>query len=279
MAVDAYRIDLSSSGTARLLARIRRWALPLLTGLALLAIWELISRANTIYLPRRDVPAPTDIAVALYHQASGHTYWVAIVATLKGWAYGLVAAAVLAIPLGIVIGSSKLLFVSTRMVIEFLRPIPGLTLLPLLVLVIGIGFNLKWSLVVFGAFWPLLIQALYGVQDVDPVTRDMARAYGLGRTRIFLRIVVPSALPYIVTGIRLAAILALNITIGVELLVGNTKGMGNEMNLLQLANRVPEMYAYVVSAAILGLVINAAVRVLERRMLHWHASQRQAAPL
>jgi ABC-type nitrate/sulfonate/bicarbonate transport system permease component len=278
MAASAVRIPTPRAGWSA--ARtLRRTALPVLTGLALLVAWELISRANTLYLPRSAVPPPTDIVRALYHEAQTALYWESVRDTLEAWAYGLALTSVAAIPLGIVIGSSRLLFISTRAVIEFLRPIPGLTLLPLLVLVIGIGFNLKLSLVVIGAFWPLLIQSLYGVQDVDPVARDMARAYGLRRPLIFLRVVLPSSLPYVVTGFRLAAILALNITIGVELLVGSTTGIGEQMNTLQLANRVPEMYAYVVSAAVIGLVINALVRVGERRVLHWHASQRQAVPL
>jgi ABC-type nitrate/sulfonate/bicarbonate transport system permease component len=258
---------------------VRSVAPPLLTGLALLLLWELVSRADTGFLPRRDIPPPTDIARSLYEQAQTSFFWDALGATMKGWAYGLAIAVLAGVPLGIIIGSSRILFRATRPVIEFLRPIPGLTLLPLLVLVIGIGFNLKLVLVALGSFWPMLVQSLYGVQDVDPLARDTARAYGFGRVRMFFSVVLPSTLPYVVTGFRLAAILALNIAIGTELLVGSTLGMGNQMNSLQLANKIPEMYAYIVAAAIVGLFINFGVRRLERHVLHWHPSQREAVAL
>ena len=272
----AASLEPNDAAGAGALRRARDAGLAVGTAVVLLVVWELLSRADTVYVPRADVPPPSDIVQALYHQLGSASFWSAVGATLKGWSLGLLLALVAGVPLGIAIGSSRTAFLSTRAVIEFHRPIPSLTLLPLLVLVIGIRFNLKLSLVALGSFWPLLVQALYGVQDVDPLARDMARAYGLSRIRIFLQIVLPSALPYVVTGLRLAAILALNIAIGVELIVGSTGGMGVQMNLLQLANRIPEMYAYVVAAAILGLVINAAVRRLERRSLHWHASQREA---
>jgi ABC-type nitrate/sulfonate/bicarbonate transport system permease component len=260
-------------------AALRKAAPPVLTGLALLVAWEIASRADTIYWPRRDVPAPTDIVRALYDLVQTSYFWDAVAQTLKGTALGLGFALIVAVPLGIAIGSSRVLFRGTRAVIEFLRPIPGLTMLPLLVLVIGIGFNLKLALVGLGCFWPLLVQSIYGVQDVDPMARDTARAYRLGQLRTFGWIVLPSALPYIVTGFRLAAILALNLAIGTELLVGSTQGMGDQMNKQQLANQVPAMYGYIVAAALIGLLINIGVRRLERYLLHWHASQREGIPL
>lgn len=256
----------------------RLW-LPVLTGFCVLLVWELVSRADWIYLPRHDFPAPTDIVGTLGDLARMSTFWNAIAQTLKGWVAGLALACAIGIPAGIVIGSWRPLHLVTKSTIEFLRPIPGLTLLPLLVLIVGVGFNLKLALITIGVVWPLLIQSLYGVQDVDPVARDMARAYGLRRHQIFLRVVIPSALPYIVTGFRLAAILALNITIGIELLVRTTLGIGNEMGQYQEAGRVPEMWSYVVAAAFIGLGINALIRLGERRLLHWHPSQRQAVPL
>jgi ABC-type nitrate/sulfonate/bicarbonate transport system permease component len=276
MAVDTATLGPGGTTGSALLRRGRDIGLAVGAALVLLVAWELLSRADTIYLPRADVPPPSEIVQALYRQVQLAAFWDALGATLKGWSLGLLLAILAGVPLGVVIGSSRTAFLSSRAVIEFLRPIPSLTLLPLLVLVIGIRFNLKLALVGLGCFWPILVQTVYGVQDVDPLARDMARAYGLGRTRIFAQIVLPSSLPYIVTGLRLAAILALNIAIGVELIVGSTGGMGVQINLLQLANRIPEMYAYIVAAAIVGLAINFLVRRVERWSLHWHASQREA---
>lgn len=265
--------------SARFVGVLGRIWLPALTAVGVLLVWQAVSLADWIYLPRENFPPPTDIARTLGDLARTATFWDAFGQTLKAWAVGLVIACLIGIPAGIVIGSWRPLHLVTKSTIEFLRPIPGLTLLPLLVLIVGVGFNLKLTLIVIGVVWPLLIQSLYGVQDVDPVARDMARAYGLRRHQIFLRVVLPSALPYIVTGFRLAAILALNITIGIELLVRTTLGVGNQMGQYQEASRVPEMWSYVVAAAFLGLGINSLIRLAERRLLHWHPSQRQAVPL
>jgi ABC-type nitrate/sulfonate/bicarbonate transport system permease component len=96
---------------------------------------------------------------------------------------------------------------------------------------------------------------------------------------VFTRIVVPSATPYIVTGVRLSAATALNVAIAIELLIGSTHGIGEQMNQLQVANRVPAVYAYIVVAGLLGLLMNVGIRGAERRILRWHPAQRKLVPL
>lgn len=251
---------------------VRRWSAPVFSGLAVLALLELVSRGEV--LPRRYVPPTSTIVEALYQEVQGVAFWGAVGDTLEGWALGLGLAVAAAIPLGMVIGGSRWIYLALRAPIDFLRAIPGLAWLPLLVLVIGIGFELKLYLITVGAFWPLLFQALYGVQDVDPAARDMARAYGLGRFAQFFRVVLPSATPYVATGLRISAIVALNVSVGVELIIG-AQGIGDAIAKAQYGNRVPATYAYVAAAGTLGLLINIAFRRLERRVLHWHPSERE----
>ena len=265
--------------SARVAAVFDRVWLPTLTAICVVLLWQAVSLANWIYLPRQDFPAPTDIAGTLGDLARTSTFWRAIGETLKGWAVGLTIACLIGIPAGIIIGSWRPLHLVTKSTIEFLRPVPGTRPAALARPHRRRRLQPEADVDRIGVVWPLLIQSLYGVQDVDPVARDMARAYGLRRHQVFLRVVIPSALPYIVTGFRLSAILALNITIGIELLVRTTLGVGNEMGRYQEAGRVPEMWAYVVAAAFLGLGINALVRFAERRLLHWHPAQRAAVPL
>jgi ABC-type nitrate/sulfonate/bicarbonate transport system permease component len=256
---------------------VRRSVLPTATAIALLAVWECASRTDI--LPSNFVPPPTSVIASLIDIAHTRGYWWNIRITLTGFAAGMFFGAIAGVPLGIFLGSSKFAFRSARALIEFIRPVPGFALLPLLILTLGLEFKLKVFAVAFVCFWPLLIQALYGVQDVDPLARDMAKAYGLGRVAIFFRIVLPSALPYLATGTRLAAWHGLNTAVGIELLVSTTKGVGNEINQLGLAAHFPEMWAYVVTAAILGLVISIGLRRLEARALYWHSSQRRTVPL
>jgi len=251
----------------------RAW-LPWLAVLAVLAVLEALSRSGAI--PERHLPAVTTVLAALVGELGDPTFWLRVWETLQAWGLGLAGAVVAGIPLGLAIGSNRVAYRAVRVLIEFLRPIPPVAVLPLAVLLFGTGVEMKAYLVAFAAFFPLLFQALYGVQDVDPVARDTARAYGLGRIARFVWITVPSALPYVATGLRLSAAIALIVTIATEIVVGSS-GLGYAINEVRYANDVALMYGIIVVTGVLGLVIAIAFRSLERRLLRWHASQRQEA--
>src|SRR5919201_5446282 len=140
---------------------------------------------------------------------------------MEGWALGLGIAAAAAIPLGIVLGSSILAYRSLRAVIEFLRPIPSVALIPLAVLVYGTGLESKVFLAVYASFWPILMQALNGVQDVDPVTMDTARSFGFGRLARLRRVTLPSSLPYVATGLRISSAVALILAVTAALVISS----------------------------------------------------------
>ena len=161
------------------------------------------------------------------------------------------------------------------MPIEFLRPIPSVALIPLAVLVYGTGLQSKVFLATFASFWPLLIQTIYGVQDVDPVATDTARAFQLGRFERLWRITVPSAVPYIATGIRIASSVALILCVTAELVIGSA-GLGREINGASSGGNVDLMYAMIIATGLLGWLLNIAATMVERRVLHWHPSQRGA---
>ena len=186
---------------------------------------------------------------------------------------GLGLAALIAIPAGIVIGSSRLLYRSLRAVIEFLRPIPSVALIPLAVLIYGSGLESKVFLATFAATWPLLMQTLYGVQDVDPVATDTARSFGFGRASRLLRVTLPSAIPYIATGVRISAAVALILCVTAELVIG-AAGLGREINLARQGGAVDLMYALIIATGLLGWALNAVFARGERRVLHWHPSAR-----
>jgi ABC-type nitrate/sulfonate/bicarbonate transport system permease component len=251
----------------------RAWIAPAVSIGCALALWELLTRADV--LARRHVPAMTDTAAELGDLLSTAGFWAAVGNTMQGWALGLGIAAGLAIPLGIVIGSSPLLYRSVRFVIEFLRPIPSVALIPLAVLVYGTGLESKVFLAAFAAFWPLLMQTLYGVRDVDPVATDTARSFGLGRVERLWRIKLPSALPYIATGVRISSTVALILAVTAELVIGSA-GLGRSINIARSGGAVELMYALIVATGILGWLLNVVAVRAERRVLHWHPSHRPA---
>src|SRR5262249_36879676 len=157
---------------------------------------------------------------------------------------------------------------------DFLRPIPSIALIPLFIIVFGVTLRLNVYLVMIASFWPLLFQTMYGVQDVDPVARDTARAYGLGPVMRSFFVFVPGATPYIATGLRLAASYALLTAIGAELIVGGIPGIGALIFRAQQSGNAQAQWALIVASGLIGLGIAFCFSWLEKRTLRWHPSQR-----
>lgn len=245
------------------------------SGLAgLLVILEVVPRAGLV--SPRFLPPTSTIAQALAEELAAAQFWTALLDTLRGWAVGLAIAFGFAVVLGVIIGEVPVLRAVTNSTIEFLRPIPSVALIPLAVLLFGTGIGSTLLLVIYASFWQVLVQVLYGVADVDTVAHDTARSYQLGRLSQVRHVTVPTAMPYIMTGLRLAAAVALILTITAELVIGSP-GIGREIALAQSSGAVPGMYALVVVAGSVGVAINLAVRLLERRVLSWHVSVRGEA--
>ncbi len=255
------------------MTRIPDRALPWLSVLGVLALFELLPRVGV--LPSDHFPPISETLSTLLEQLGESRFWEAVGNTLEGWALGLGIAAGLAIPIGIVIGSSRLLYRATRGLIEFLRPIPSVALIPLAILIYGTGLESKVFLAAFASFWQVLVATLYGVQDVDPVATDTARSFGFSRRQRLLRVTLPSAIPYIATGLRIASAVSLILTVTAELVIG-AAGLGRSINLARSGGNEELMYALILATGVLGLLLNAVLQVAERRVLHWHPSQRTA---
>jgi ABC-type nitrate/sulfonate/bicarbonate transport system permease component len=255
--------------------RPRRGVTQALLGLAgllvLVLLVELLPRIGV--LPREYFPPSSEIGKALVDQVQTPEFWTAVGNTLEGWAIGLAIASVAGVVLGILIGSSRFTRELTASTIEFLRPIPSVALIPIAVLVFGTDIESKLLLVVYASFWQVLIQVLYGVQDIDPVAQDTARAYGLGRWARVRYLTWPTALPYVMTGLRLAAAVALILAVTAELVIGNP-GLGKLLATAQSSGAYTTTYAIVVVTGILGVLVNLVFRAVERWSLSWHPSQR-----
>jgi ABC-type nitrate/sulfonate/bicarbonate transport system permease component len=251
--------------------RIPDAALPWLSVAAVLVLFELLPRIGI--LPREHFPPISDTLSTLKDQLDESSFWEAVWNTLQGWALGLGIAAALAIPIGIVIGSSSLLYRAMRGMIEFLRPIPSVALIPLAILIYGTGLQSKVFLAAFASFWQLLVATLYGVQDVDPVATDTARSFGFSRPQRLFRVTLPSAVPYIATGFRIASAVSLILTITAELVIGSA-GLGRAINVARSGGNEELMYALIIVTGLLGVLLNMIFVQAERRVLRWHPSHR-----
>ena len=240
---------------------------------AFLALWQLVSRRGLV--SEQDLPAMTTTFSELWSMMQTREFWTAFGQTVRGWALGLGIATALAVPIGILLGSSNFALRAFRIPIEFLRPIPSAALIPLLFLTLGTTLKSEIFLAAFGAFWPLLVQTVYGVRDVDPVALDTARSFGIGRFERLYRIKLPSSVPYIATGLRISSAVALILAFTAELFMG-IAGLGQIMNVAESFGLTVQVYALALATGFLGLAIYVTFAAIERRALRWHPSQRAA---
>ncbi|MGY4928859.1 ABC transporter permease [Streptomyces sp. 900105755] len=238
---------------------------------AFLALGEAVPRLGLV--KAEYFPPTSRIARALGTELAHGAFWSALGDTLTGWAVGLAVAVGAGIVAGVVLSVVPHLREATASTVEFLRPIPSVALFPLAILLYGTELRPVLLLVVYASFWQVLIQVMYGVQDVDPVAEETARSYGLGTWARVRHVLWPTALPYVMTGVRLAAAVALILTITAELVIG-APGLGQQIAVAQASQAVPDMYVLIVVTGLLGPVIDVGARSVERRALAWHRSVR-----
>lgn len=241
--------------------------------LVVFAIAEAISRSGIVseaFLP------PTSVVLLRVAQLLVDPAFLgAVLATLYAWAIGLAICIVVSVTIGVILGSSRGAYSASRAVIEFLRPIPSVALIPLAILVLGNDAEMKIGLIVFSTSWPVLFNTIYGMHDVDPIAKLTAKSFGRGRIETLLTVSLPSALPFIFTGIRIAASVALIVAISAELLAGASDGLGRWMlDASATGNRPDLVYAATIIAGLLGLAINGVLVLIERRFLSWQPALR-----
>ena len=240
---------------------------------AAVAAWQYGTEAadNQFFLP------PSQIVPEMYHlwfSGPASHLWLTHDATanllpsigrmLAGWAIGAVAG----IGIGVAIGRLPLLADLTEPIVHFARAVPPPALVPVFLFVFNIGTPMEIAAIIFGVIWPVLLNAIDGARHVHPGHLETARAFRIPPLARLSRIILPSAAPKILAGLRLSLGLALVLMIVSEF-VGSTNGIGNEMLKDQSLFNVPGMWGIVVLLGLLGMVLNAAFGLVERRVLAW----------
>lgn len=238
-----------------------------------LLIWEAISAAN--WLPAHSFPSATAVMANLAERLTDRATWDAVRATLHGWGIGLVIAVPLAAVVGMVVGASDTLFSMVRPLVEFLRPVPSVALIPVGVLLFGVDIEVKVFLIAYAVFFPMLYQAIYGVRSADRVALETAEVYGLGWGGRARYVVLPSAAPYLMTGLRLASSIALVLAVTAELIVG-TAGLGDEIATAQAIGDYEAMYAFILMTGLLGIGLNSLFRRIDHGLVRWSVDRREA---
>lgn len=236
--------------------------------LLLLQLLPTVGVVNPKYLP----PA-SEMFVALSRYVVNVDFWSSLSFTLITWGIGLGVALAAGVGVGMLLGSVTWLREFTASTIEFLRPVPSIALLPVAVLLLGTGMSSTLVLVIYASFWQVLMQVMAGVQDVDPVAADTAKSYRFRPMTKVTKVLWPTTLPFAMTGLRLAASVALVVTVICELLISGA-GVGGMLALARESGAVASMYGLVIVAGVLGILVNLLARLIEQRVLSWHPSIR-----
>jgi sulfonate transport system permease protein len=236
--------------------------------ITILAVWALSSgNGSSFYLP--DFRATLD-ATGGFLSAEGLAtdVWPTVSTMFAGFLIAVGAGVVL----GVVIGRVAILRELFTPFISFFRSVPPPALLPLAIVVMGIGSEMKVSLIAFGALWPCLLSTIDAVRNQDPALSDLARVYSIGRVRALLRITLPAAAPQIVAGMRTSLLYALTLIVLSEM-VATSAGLGHSVLLAQRTFQISDMWAAIIMLGLLGLVLNGLFVVIERRVLRWHLTR------
>lgn len=246
---------------------LRRAGFGLIGVVITLGVWQLLSAVK--FLTPTAVPSATHTFHTLFAAFGSARLWTAFEQTLEGTALGFAIGTVAGVLGGVLIGVSGAAYRSTFLVVEFFKTIPVITIMPLAVLLFGTSIDMKLMIVAFGVFFPTLIQTMYGVRSVDPVVDDTAKVFRLGRWARFTSVTLPSAAPYIATGMRLGATAALLLDILAELVAG-ANGLGLLILRGEAGGAISYSYAIIVFTGVIGIALIVGLTSIERRVMHWH---------
>ncbi|MEU0506611.1 ABC transporter permease [Nocardia sp. NPDC005998] len=233
---------------------------------ALVVVWEAAPRlglVDEVFLP----PFST-VAQAFVDLVQSGEMWEHVSTSLTRSATGFSLALAVAIPVGVAIAWYKPVADFLNPILELFRNTAALALLPVFILILGIGETSKIALVVYASFFPILLNTITGVRTVDPLLIKSAVSLGFSPIRLFQKVILPAALPSIFTGVRMAAASSILVLIAAEM-VGARAGLGYLITAAQQNFQIPNMYAGILAISLLGLTFNGVLVALERRLSRW----------
>lgn len=249
--------------------RIRRrwepWVSVALLCLILIA-WEILASRGLISV--LFFPAPSTIGKALVRMLTNGTLGTSMLASLKRLFLGFLAGALPGLLLGLAMGWSSRIRAIMDPIIAALHPIPKLAIFPLIMIIFGLGELSKVIAIALAAFFPVLINSMTGVRELNPVYFDVARNYGASRWKTFTRVVIPGSAPTVLSGFRIGVNMALVITIAVELLAAG-EGLGVLIWFGWQTFRIEELYVSLFVTAFLGIIINFLLLQAAQVLVPW----------
>jgi ABC-type nitrate/sulfonate/bicarbonate transport system permease component len=235
--------------------------------LGVLGVWQVVALAQ--WINPLIVPPPGKILAIFCDLVWAGEIPRQILVSMKRAAVGYLLAAAVFIPLGILMGLSQTVYRACVVVVEMLRPVPPPVMIPVALLFFGLGDEMKIFVIFFSCAWPILLNTLDGVRQLDSVLLNTARTFGLSRARIVWQVILPACSPQIITGLRVSLPIML-ILVVISEMVGSTDGIGYFVLDSQRRFKVAQMYAGMLALALLGYSLNQLFNLLQRLLLPWH---------
>jgi sulfonate transport system permease protein len=247
----------------------RTIALEIWLPLVLITIWWFVSAAfNSLYFPSLSVIMQAFVENWLQPERALSNLVPSLVVITVAYFLAVVGG----IALGTLLGLVRPLERAVRPVVEAMRAVPGVALLPLFIMLFGIDQTMRILLVAYGAMWPVLLNTLDGVRGVEPTLLDMARSYRVGRVRRLFQLILKSAGPQIFAGARISLAVTLIILVVAET-VGADGGVGYFLMTAKSEFRISAMWSAMIALGVLGYLLNIIFRITERYVLRWHRLQ------
>lgn len=250
----------------------KRWPGFLLIVVVLL-LWELASMQK--WIDPVSMPRVSIIASSWFHSIGGGALLQSLAPTLYRIGLGFGFATLVAVPLGLLMGSVPFVYRLFEPITEFIRPIPSSAYIPVAILFLGIDNEMKIFVVFLACVFPILLNTYSGVRAIDPVLIDTGRTFGVSWLRALWSIVLPASLPSILTGMRISLGISLIVAVVAEMIAGSS-GIGYFILDMQRIFRVPEMFAGIFTLGILGFMINFMFLKAEGYLLRWRGTSVEA---
>jgi NitT/TauT family transport system permease protein len=235
--------------------------------LSLIIVWYIVTQFNAI--SPIFLPAPQEVVMSFWKSTFHGSLFSDIGHTLYRAFLGFFIAALIGVPLGLLMGYSKRIYNSLEFLIEFFRSIPATALFPLFILLFGIGDSAKIGISAWTAGLVIILNSMYGVHTSKELRLRAAHVMKVRGFYLFRRVIFPEALPQIFTGFRVALSLTLVVVIVTEMFIGTNQGLGHSIIDTQLTYRIDEMYMTILVTGIIGFSLNKLLQWAEQRIIHW----------
>lgn len=232
----------------------------------LLILWEAACRMawlDPIYFP-----TPSSIFITLGELILTKEFREQIGTTLKRAGIGYLCAVLVAVPVGLLMGKFRWVGLLLEPLVEILRPMPSAAIIPIAILLLGIDNEMKIFVIFFGSIWAIVVSTIDGIKAVDPLLVDTGRLLQLNWFQTMIKIILPSALPSIATGMKISLAIALILTITSEMIAGSD-GLGYFIIDTQRGFAYRQMFAGIITLGLIGYLVSQTFNFLEKRILFW----------